>query len=403
MRLNTGVIRRSVLLILISFVSSLTFAQETYEKFLRQQQQGAQEQEEAFAQYQVAVTAEYQQYYEQQQKEFEDYLNQIANQWGAKNAATSTKKDWVSYDKDFKSRRSVDFEKGEAKVEVLMDESQAKNKQAVEQRLQEEVSKAVTGKGSEDPLEAKGNSPPAARPILTGQVQTRDGKPVTESNAKQFARQLISLSMWQQENVVGKDGKQRVAVVLKFPLVPNHVKIRAADFKDLVQKFARRFSLDPSLVFAVIHTESWFNPKARSWAPAYGLMQLVPKSGARAAYLHIHGEDKLVTPDYLYQPENNVMLGAGYLDVLLNKEFKAIRDGLSRVYCAIAAYNTGPGNVAKAFVGKRQVGAAVIAINKMDSKEVLARLRSDLPFQETRDYVARVTDRIPLYNEWSVK
>jgi membrane-bound lytic murein transglycosylase C len=398
-----SIIKRIILISMLLSVSNQLHAQDTYEEFLRKQQQGIQEQEQAFAQYKAEVTAEYQKFYEQKQREFEEYKNQIANQWGKNNTPTSTKKDWVSYGNDFLSRRSVDFEKGEAKVEILIEESQTKDRNVIEQRLQNEVSKVVTGKGNEDPLEAKENAPPTAKPILSGQVETKDGKPVTEANVGQFAQQLVSLTKWQQENIVGKDGKKRVAFVLKFPLVPNHIKIRAKDFKDQVQKFAQKFNIDPSLVFAVIHTESWFNPKARSSAPAFGLMQLVPYSGARAAYIHIYGEDHLVTPEYLYQPENNMMLGTGYLDVLMSMNFKGIKDGMSKVYCAIAAYNTGPGNVAKAFVGRRDVGDAVAAINKMNSKEVFNRLRAHLPFQETRDYIAKVTERIPMYNEWSQK
>ena len=386
---------------LLLSVSTLARAQETYEEFLKKQREGVQQEEKAFAQYEAAVTAEYQKFYEQQQKDFEDYVNQIAKQWGKKNAVTSTKKDWVAYEKDFSSRRSVDFEKGEAKVEVLLDESQAKNRQVVEQKLQAEIAKAVTGKGNEDPLESKERSLPSAQPILAGQVATTDGKPVTAANAKQFSEQLVSVSKLQQENVVGQDGKKRIAIVLTFPLVPNHIKVRAQNFKDEAQECAKKFRMNPSLVFAVIHTESWFNPKARSSAPAFGLMQLVPSSGARDAFMNVYGKDSLVTPEYLFQPENNIKLGAGYLDVLMHKQFKGIKDEQSRVYCAIAAYNTGPGNVAKTFVGKRDVGAAVAAINKMTSQEVYEQLRSHLPFQETRDYVVKVSERMPIYTEWS--
>ena len=53
--------------------------------------------------------------------------------------------------------------------------------------------------------------------------------------------------------------------------------------------------INPKLVMAVIHTESAFNPKARSTfkrkngrtGHAYGLMQLVPYSGGKEAYNYL--------------------------------------------------------------------------------------------------------------------
>jgi membrane-bound lytic murein transglycosylase C len=400
MKTTAGISTMLVANVLMWVGTPPALAQETYQEFLRQQQQGMQEQQQAFAQYQAEVTAEYQQFYEQQQREFQNYLDQIASQWGEKNAATTTKKDWVSYDKDFGARRQVDFESGQVKVEVLVDKSQSQDQEYVRKRLQEAVAKAVTDKGTEDPLEAKEKSPPRERPLLSGQVQTKDGKPVTETNAKQYAGQLLASVKLKGQEIVGRDGKSRIAYAVQFPLVPSHVRIRAAEFRSLVQQVAQKSRVSAALVFAVIHTESWFNPKARSWAPAYGLMQLVPKSGARAAYMHIYGKDQLVTPEYLYQPQNNVQLGVGYLDLLMNWDFKDVKYERCRMYCAVSAYNTGPGNVAKAFVGERNVSRAIARINSMSPEEVFKHLKANLPYQETREYVVKVTERMPLYHEW---
>ena len=158
--------------------------------------------------------------------------------------------------------------------------------------------------------------------------------------------------------------------------------------------------MDPALVFAVVQTESNFNPRARSSAPAYGLMQLVPSSGARAAYAFLFGKDEVVSADYLYHPPNNVLLGTGYLRLLMSRDFKDVRENSSRTYCAIAAYNTGPANVAKTFTGKRNIPEAVQVINSMTAEQVFSRLRSSLPYEETRVYVRTVTERMSMYNEW---
>ena len=45
-------------------------------------------------------------------------------------------------------------------------------------------------------------------------------------------------------------------------------------YTDLVEQEAAQFDLDPGLVYAVIKTESGFDPEARSHADAMGLMQL---------------------------------------------------------------------------------------------------------------------------------
>jgi membrane-bound lytic murein transglycosylase C len=392
------------LIIFIFSLQQILFSQtkedSLFQQFMKQQQQGIQEQEEAFFQYQQNITDEYKKFEEEQRKAFEEYVKNIGKNWGTKNVRTSSNKEWVSYNNDFQSRRCVDFEKGVAKVEILVDAVEATNKETIRQKLKEEISKMVVSKGNDDPLEKKEQTKPDNEPILLEQFSTLDGKPVTRENATAFAEQIAAKSETHQEEIKGGDGKKRVAIVVNVPLVPEHLKKRADKFRANVQRESKRFEVDASLAFAVIHTESFFNPKARSGVPAYGLMQLVPKSAGRDAYLFVHKVDSLLTPEYLYAPENNVELGTAYLNILLTKYFKNVNDERSRLYCAVAAYNTGAGNVARAFTGKTKLKPAVEKINSMTSDEVFKHLKNKLPFKETQDYVVRVTERMELYNAW---
>ena len=57
-------------------------------------------------------------------------------------------------------------------------------------------------------------------------------------------------------------------------------------------------------------------------------------------------------------------------------------------YCVISAYNTGPSNVLKAF-SKDKV-AAVNSINGLEPPGVYEKLRTGLPYEETRQYLVRV-------------
>ncbi len=49
------------------------------------------------------------------------------------------------------------------------------------------------------------------------------------------------------------------------------------------------------------------------------------------------GEDKTPTRDYLFDPENNIELGAAYLNVLTYAQLDDITDLVSREYCVISA------------------------------------------------------------------
>ena len=374
---------------------------DQHEKFRKEQEQGVQKEDEAFQHYKTEVTKQFDTYTADQERLFKEYTSQIEKKWGTKNVLTSSKKEYVTYDSKYSSRSSIDFEKGTATVEILLTEVEAKNPKLIEQKLKEQVALLVVAKGGTDPLEVKNNIPPDEKPILAEQLLTREGKPVTERTANQFAEQAVQPVQVTQEVITGKDGIKRVIVGVQLPLVPNHVKKRAADFRDEVKKESDKFGIDITLVFAIMHTESYFNPMAKSAAPAFGLMQLVPKSGARDAYFFAHKKDTLVTGEYLYIPENNIELGTAYLTKLLTIEFRGVKDPKSKIYCAIAAYNTGPGNVAKAFTGKRNVTQALSQINAMTSDQVFEYLKKNLPFEETRSYIVTVSERMGIYDEWS--
>jgi len=238
-------------------------------------------------------------------------------------------------------------------------------------------------------------------PLLTGQITIQNGAPVTAANAQAFARETVRANAVATQPVTGTDGVARQAVEVSFKLVPDHVRVRAERFRPYVRRYAQQYGVYPPLVFAIIHTESSFNPRARSGAPAYGLMQLVPRSGARDAYQFVFKEDKLVTGTYLYDPERNVQLGTAFLHILDGRYFKRVTDPTSRMFCSIAAYNTGAGNVCRAFGVGTSLSRAAETINRMDSGRVYAKLHADLPYEETRNYIRKVRERLPLYTDWN--
>lgn len=99
--------------------------------------------------------------------------------------------------------------------------------------------------------------------------------------------------------------------------------------KELVQtviRMARDYKVDPRLVFAVMQTESNYDPNAQSPKNAQGLMQLIPETAERFAVLDP------------FDPIQNLRGGMGYLRWLL-AYFRG------DVVLALAGYNAGEGAV----------------------------------------------------------
>lgn len=149
---------------------------------------------------------------------------------------------------------------------------------------------------------------------------------------------------------------------------------------------------DLPLLLAISHAESAFNPKAISHIPAYGLMQIVRHSAGVDVAQQLFNKNRAPTEAELYDPQTNITFGAGYLFILKNKYLKDIKDPLSKKYCVIAAYNTGSGNVARAFNPKdRVIKNAIPHINALSSEQVYQQLIHSLPYDETKKYLKKVT------------
>ena len=82
---------------------------------------------------------------------------------------------------------------------------------------------------------------------------------------------------------------------------------------DLVTAAATKSGIDPALIYSIMRQESAFDPKARSFADAYGLMQLIPEVAKRTApkigVPFTRGED-------MFDPAVSIPLGAAFLSEL---------------------------------------------------------------------------------------
>jgi len=306
--------------------------------------------------------------------------------WGKEEAKVPTKKQYVKYTQNYMSRAVVDFDQGEVMVETLdeHDPNGSLRNAIVTTLLTPDdprsvdlfSDKAVTLSSDEEPY-------------LKGLVVNQKGESITDPHTAEVYAQYLIEEKKEQRNV-NVDGVNKNSTYVKLSMVTNFSNKQAQKYSKMVDRYAAHYNISPSLVYAVIRTESNFNPYAVSPVPAYGLMQLVPSSGGRDAYRRATGNDGIPSKEYLFDANNNIELGTAYLNVLAYSQLNMVQNDVSREYCVISAYNTGAGNVLKTFSKGRT--EAINAINHKSPSEVYAKLRSDLPYEETRHYLENVVE-----------
>lgn len=108
-------------------------------------------------------------------------------------------------------------------------------------------------------------------------------------------------------------------------------------YDDLIKKHSQDGPWDWRLVAALIYEESRFNPRARSWAGAAGLMQLMPVTARRFGVQNI------------YSPKEQLRGGIAFIQYLHEKLPEEITDPTERTKFILASYNIGMTHILDAY------------------------------------------------------
>ncbi len=103
-------------------------------------------------------------------------------------------------------------------------------------------------------------------------------------------------------------------------------------YDSIVKKYAQKHRFDWRLLVAQMYQESRFNPKAKSWVGAQGLMQVMPRTA------------KEMGIGNLQQPESGIKAGVKYLN-WVRQRFEPELSVKNRMWFTLAAYNAGQGHV----------------------------------------------------------
>lgn len=370
-------------------------------------------QQEALARFEAAQTEgvfaqleAWEAFQQAEQQRFEAFRQAMTARWGT--FRERTQKNWVEYTDGGDTRWEVDFEEGEVIIEIA--ERPGESDAALQQRLHSALRELVRSGGTQTGLPGD-DSQVLGVPVLEGQLPQltpETGDAEIEALA-QAAERLPVTPAPRPEPVPDESTASETAPLpepaqtllrLNLQLAPDHLQVRAGRIRDELLYAAERWNHDPALLLAVVHTESYFNPTARSHANALGLMQIMPASAGRDVYRHLNGHDGIPGPALLFDPATNMIYGAVYLDILRSRYISGVESGPVHELMIIAAYNTGAGNVARAYTGNTNISQAVQQANSMTEEENLHHLLRHLPYQETRDYLPKVLERRAQYAAW---
>ena len=386
--------------LIVSLALTSSLQADTFKEFQNSQLNGVVSEEKAFTAFKASQDAAFRKYVEEVNQAYSDFKKEVGAVWD--DPKLPTKKEWVSYEQDKKTRTAVDFESEVIKVETIAaNEEEAKNilKKALARVVTEDVKSAY----ERDPLSQKIQklndkqgavvTPPAKRePLL---AQSVFDVPPSMQQVKEYVNQHVAPKQIAAKPSKIKDSKV-YSVTVKLP--SDLMQKRSGQYLADVKKNAARFDVPMPLIFAVMHTESSFNPMARSHIPAYGLMQIVPWSAGADTYKFLHKIKKQPSSTYLYNGQKNIEMGSAYLHILYYRYLRHITNPTSRLYCAIAAYNTGAGNVAWAWTRNYNIKLASKQINRLTPEQVYNHLLQNLKYDEPKHYLKRVIARMDQYH-----
>lgn len=309
------------------------------------------------------------------QKEF--FSETATAHWG-RDFVEPTSQSYVKYLDDYDSRAQIDFNLGTIRVETLKQESHLSVlKKAI-------ISTLLT---PADPLQVDIYTAQdvglTGEPFLLNKVKDHEGQAIAfRWRAERYAQYLIDNKLKTQ----WRNGKRHYWV--NIPLVNQFKQLAAQQYLPYVSESAARYQLNPALVFAVIETESSFNPFAVSSSNAYGLMQVMPNTAGLDYFQRLRNRDTRPSRQYLFNAQNNIEVGSGYLSILRDVYLRGVRHSLSQEYCMIAAYNGGAGQLLRSFHRDRK--KAVEAINLLSPDEVYRYIVNHHPKHESRNYLKKV-------------
>ena len=200
--------------------------------------------------------------------------------------------------------------------------------------------------------------------------------------SREFRKIIFNFKISEYSQIVSFAAKYNMpglAFRISALLRNDHGKILLGGLYPLPKWKTDRFKIkDNALLYSISRQESGFNPRAKSYANALGVMQVLPSTAAfimKDKFYRYRSKKHL-----LYNLNNNLKIGAKYIDFLLGLDL--INNNILKM---LASYNAGPGNFKK--WSKKA---------HYKEKDPLLMIES-LPARQTRNYIKLVLTNLWIY------
>ena len=162
-----------------------------------------------------------------------------------------------------------------------------------------------------------------------------------------------------------------------FLFINNYDRLKKQQYPlpyyDIVEKYSAQFDIPMEMIYAIMRTESSFDPNAVSHANAKGLMQLTDDTLDWITRYHLKTEGEID----IFDPEINIMVGTYYLRYAYDRY-----ENWDTVY---ASYNAGIGRVDSWLKDSRYSEDGITLYY--------------IPYKETREYVIKINDALDKYRD----
>lgn len=166
--------------------------------------------------------------------------------------------------------------------------------------------------------------------------ESKDIAWVTRPGQKELQKQLNSYIARNYKGLFYNVAYKRYFVARKTIVSHQNFRVEAgkaiSPYDDLVRRIAIKHGWDWRLITSQMYQESHFNPHARSFSGAQGLLQVMPRTGHQLGFSN------------LAKPENGVGAGVAYME-WLEQRFPPRLDLGEKLYFTLASYNAGHGHV----------------------------------------------------------